>query len=62
MSDVFREKKKVAVFVYIKVSPFRDAEGSSQLRSCLYDEIINTAPRIGDFEKLNCIYNSFLEE
>ena len=28
-------------------SPYRDAEGSSQLRSCLHDAIINAAPRIG---------------
>ena len=35
--------------MYLKVSPYRDAEGSSQLRSCLHDAIINSAPRIGIF-------------
>ena len=33
--------------MYLKGSPYRDAEGSSQLISCLHDEIINAAPRIG---------------
>ena len=29
-------------------SPYRDAEGSPQHRSCLHDEIINAAPIIGE--------------
>ena len=33
--------------MYLKGSPYRDAEGPSQLRSCLHDEIINDAARIG---------------
>ena len=40
-------KRKATGFVYLKGSPYRDADGSSQLRSCRHDEIINTAPRIG---------------
>ena len=38
--------------MYIKGSPYRDAKGSLHLRSCLYDEIINAALRIGEIEKL----------
>ena len=34
-------------YVYMTGSPYRDSEGSSQLRSCLRDAIINSAPRIG---------------
>ena len=34
--------------MYLKCSPYRDAEGSSHLRSCLRDEIINSDPRIGE--------------
>ena len=47
MKGVFRKKSKTAGFVYLQGSPYRDAEGSSQLRSCLHDTIINAAPRIG---------------
>ena len=41
------KKLKAAGFVYLQGSPYRDAEGSPQLRSCLHDTIINAAPRIG---------------
>ena len=40
-------KLKSAGFVYLKGSPYRDAEGSSKLRSCLHDAMTNYAPRIG---------------
>ena len=33
--------------MYLKGSPYRDAEGLSQLRSCIHDAIINAAPIIG---------------
>ena len=34
-------KRKVTCFVYIQVSPYRDGEGSSQIRSCTcYAKII----------------------
>ena len=49
-------------YVYLNGSPYRDAEGSSQLISCLHDEIINVAPII--WEKLtdpNCIDSVHLE-
>ena len=39
-------KQKATGYVLITGSPYRDAEGSSQLRSCLHDAIINAAPRI----------------
>ena len=40
-------KRKATGYVLITGSPYRDAEGSPQLRSCLHDAIINAAPRIG---------------
>ena len=40
-------KQRATCYVYPKGSPYHDAEGSSQLRSCLHDAIINAAPRIG---------------
>ena len=46
-------KLKATGFVYLKGSTYRDAEGSSQLISCLHDAIINYAPRmVGGVEKL----------
>ena len=39
--------------MYLKGSPYRDAEGSSHIRSCIHYAIINAAPRIGgEMEKL----------
>ena len=49
MSGVFREKNKYHRFVYLKGSPYRGAEVSSQLRSCLHDATIDAAPRIGKY-------------
>ena len=40
-------KWKATDYVLITLSPYRCAETSSQLRSCLNDSIINAAPRIG---------------
>ena len=40
-------KRRAAGYVYLNSSPYSDAEGSSQLISCLHDSIINSAPRIG---------------
>ena len=40
-------KQKAKGFVYLQGSPYHDAEGSSQIRSCLHDAIINSSPRIG---------------
>ena len=45
---VFRKKTKGKGFVYLKGSPYRDAEVSSQLRLCLHDAIINASLRIGE--------------
>ena len=33
--------------MYPKVSPYSDAEGSSQIISCIHDAIINADPIIG---------------
>ena len=54
-------KRKAAGFVYIQGSLYCDVEGSSQLRSCLHDEIINAAPRIGEGKNWNCIDSFHLE-
>ena len=49
MSDTFRKKNKYhRFFCFFKGSPYCYAEGSSQLRACLHDAIINSAPQIGD--------------
>ena len=42
-----RRKQKATGYVLITCSPYSDAEGSSQLRTCLHDAINNDAPRIG---------------
>ena len=41
-------KRKATGYVLLTGSPYRDAEGSSQLISCLHDSIINASPRIGE--------------
>ena len=40
-------KWKAAGFLYIQGSPYRDAEGPSKIRSCIYDAMINAATKIG---------------
>ena len=40
-------KQRETSFAYLKVSPYCDDDGSSQLRSFLCDAINNAAPRIG---------------
>ena len=40
-------KQRATSYVYLNGSPYRDAKGSSQPRSCLHDAIINAALRIG---------------
>ena len=55
-------KRRDTGFVYLKVSPYRDAEGSSHLRLCLRDAIINAAPIIGERSKnWNCVESVYLE-
>ena len=55
-------KRKATVYVYITGSPYRDAEGPSQLITCLHDAIINAAPRIGGKStKTNSIDSVYLE-
>ena len=41
-------KQKATCYILLTGSPYRDAEGSSQVRSCLHDSIINSAPIIGE--------------
>ena len=41
------KKRKATGYVLLTGSPYRYAEGSSQLRSCLHDDIVNVDPRIG---------------
>ena len=51
-------KRNITGLVYLQGLPYRDAEGSSHLRSYLHDAIINTSPRIGGkLKKTNCIEN-----
>ena len=40
-------KQKATGYFLSTGSPYGDAKGSSQLRLCLHDAIINDAPRIG---------------
>ena len=40
-------KRKATGYVLLTGSPYCDAEGYSQHRSCLHDDIINAAPKIG---------------
>ena len=48
MRSVHSDRKLIAIyFVYIKCSPYRDAEGPLYLISCLHDAIINDVSRIG---------------
>ena len=56
-------KRKPTGYFYITGSPYRDAEGSSHLRSCLRDAIINAAPRIGGgvSTNQNCKDSVYLE-
>ena len=39
-------KRKAIGFVYLRCSPYRGAQGSSHIRSCLRDSIINDSLRI----------------
>ena len=48
MRQIYSGRKQNSTgYFFITGSPYRDAEGSPQHRSCLHDAIINTAPRIG---------------
>ena len=42
-------KRRSPGYACLNSSPYSDAEGSSQLISCLHDATINAAPRIGKF-------------
>ena len=55
-------KRKATGYVLITGSPYCDAEGYPQLRSCLHDAIVNASPRIvGKFTNQNYIDNVHLE-
>ena len=55
-------KRKATGYVLLSGSPYRDAEGYAQLRSCLNDAIVNTSPRIGGgLTNQNYIDNVHLE-
>ena len=45
--------------MYLKGSPYRYAEGSQHLRSCLHDAINNAAPIIGEFFDKSELYGQF---
>ena len=42
-------KRKAAGFVYLQVLPCSDYKGSSKIRSCVHDELINASPIIDLF-------------
>ena len=55
-------KREAKGYVLITGSPYRDAEGSPNHRSCIHDAIINAAPRIGEkWTNQNYIDNVHLE-
>ena len=57
-------KRKDTGFVYLKGSPYCDSGGSSNLRSCLHDAMINSEQILGGEVrglKTNCIYSVRLE-
>ena len=55
-------KRRATGYVYLNGSPYRDAEGLSQLRLCLHDAIINASPIIGGkLKSSNCIDSVHLE-
>ena len=54
-------KQRETSFAYLKVSPYCDDDGSSQLRYCLHDAIINYVPIIGGkYTKWYCIFSVHL--
>ena len=53
-------KRKAKGYVYITYSKDRVAEGSSHLRLCLHNEIINAHPRIGEEINKNELYRQCL--
>ena len=42
-------KRKPTECIFLPGSGFREAEGNLKMRSCLQDDVINSAPRIGKF-------------
>ena len=57
------KKGKPTGFIYVPGSKFREAEGYLLISSCLPDDVINSAPRIGKYIKnLNCTDSALLEE
>ena len=45
----FGRKRKPTGCIFLSGSGLRDTEGNSNMRSCLQDAAINSAPRIGKF-------------
>ena len=45
----FGRKRKPTGCIFLSGPGLRDAEGNSNMRSCLQDAVINSAPRIGKF-------------
>ena len=47
--DNFGRKRKSTGYIYLPGSRFGEAEGHLNMRSCLQDTVINSAPRIGKY-------------
>ena len=45
----FDRKRKPTGCIFLPGSGFREAEGNLKMRSCLQDDVVNSAPRIGKF-------------
>ena len=50
-------KRKQIGYIYLPVSQFHEAEGHLKLRSYVHDDIINSAPSIGNFIDKHESYN-----
>ena len=53
----FGSKIKSTGCIYLPGSKYRESEGHLELRSCLQDAIINSAPRIGKYINKLELYN-----
>ena len=54
----FGKKRKSTGFIYVPGSKFRGAEGNLSMRSCLQDDVINSAPRIRKYIDKHELYRN----
>ena len=59
----FLRKRKPTGYIYLTGSKYCEAEGYLKLRSCLFDTVIDSYPRIVKYKKnLNFTINDLLKE